>query len=119
MTEEKNKYKQIANDAKEYLRMQYDLLRLEMLEKLSLIISLVLVIIICVILFLAAFIYFSFALVFWLKDFFGGSMIPAFLIVGGVFLILVFIFLAVKDKMFVNPLIKQISSILFKEGDEK
>ena len=68
-------YKQLLNDAKEYISLRYDLLRLEVLEKLSLILSLFILIVISVMLALAAFVYFSLAFAYYLKSLLG-SMTP-------------------------------------------
>ena len=109
-----NKYEKLADDVKDYARMRYDLLRLEILEKSSQIISLLVVIIICVVLCLAAFVYFTFALVVLLEPCFG-SMIPPLCIVGGFFVLLVALILLFRKHLFLNPLIDMLSKILFKK----
>lgn len=114
--EDDNKYKKLTRDAKQYFRTRYDLLRLEMLEKMSQILSLILFIVVVLVLVLAAFIYFSFALVFWLESFFN-SMIPPFLIVGAAFVVLIILVAVLKDKIFLQPVIKQLSAIIFKPAD--
>jgi hypothetical protein len=112
--EGENKYRKLSEDAKEYLKMRYDLLRLELLEKLSLIVSLVLLIVISVVFLLSAFMYASLALVFYLRNIWG-SPVPGFLLLCGVFLAIAALLFVMKEKWFVNPLIKQLSAILFKD----
>lgn len=109
-----NNYKQLLEDGQRYLRTRYDLLRLELLEKLSRIIALILVLVISIVLVLTAFVYFSFALVSWMSQYFGNP-VPAFCIVGGTFLLLLALVFILRKQIFLNPLIRQLSEILFKE----
>jgi hypothetical protein len=107
-----------SDNVKEYLRMRYDLLRLELLEKLSLIVSLILVIVVGSFFLLSALLYLSMALIFTLREAWG-SLVPGFLLMSGVFLVITVLFFVMKDRWFVNPLIKQISSILFKDNNKE
>lgn len=47
-----------------------------------------------------------------------GSWIYGFLIMGGIFILLFIILLLLRKKIMVNPIIKKLSSILFKEEVE-
>jgi len=105
-------YSLLLNDVKEYFNLQFDRLRLVLIEKLSQIISLIVILFIGTILILASFIYFSMAFVHWMSTVFG-SMIPGFLILGGFFVILFALFYLLKNKIFLNPIIKKLASIFF------
>jgi hypothetical protein len=107
-------YSLLLKDVKEYAHLQFDMLRLVLIEKLSQIISLIVVLFIGAILILASFIYFSMAFVHWMSTIFG-SMIPGFLILGGFFVILFAVFYKLKTSVFLNPIVKKLSSILFKD----
>lgn len=109
-------YKQLLNDTKEYISLRYDLLRLEVLEKLSLILSLFILIVISVMLALAAFVYFSLAFAYYLKSLLG-SMTPGLCIIGGIFILILILIVAFRKQFIINPLIKRISKILFKDTD--
>ncbi|MDD4141755.1 MAG: phage holin family protein [Bacteroidales bacterium] len=113
---EDNKYQDFTRKAKDYIKTRYDLLKLELLEKTSRILSVLIMIIISLFLLLGALIYFSFALVSWMETVFG-SMIPGFLIIGGVFLIILFLVYIFREKILINPLIRAISKILFEEKE--
>lgn len=113
---EDNKYQDFTRKAKDYIKTRYDLLKLELLEKTSRILSVLIMIIISLFLVLGALIYFSFALVSWMETVFG-SMIPGFLIIGGVFLIILFLVYIFREKILINPLIRAISKILFEEKE--
>ncbi len=106
-------YRQLLNDGKRYLQTRYDLLRLELLEKLSRIIALLLMVFTSMILLLAAF--FFFWLVF--LDCLGvlGARIPAVVIIGVFFL---FLFLAVfisRKHLFPTQMIGLWSDFLSRE----
>lgn len=106
-------YSLLLNDVKEYVNLQFDRMRLVLIEKLSQIISLIVALFIGTVLILASFIYFSMAFVHWMNIVFG-SMIPGFLILGGFFVILFSLFYLLKNKIFLNPIIKKLASIFFK-----
>ena len=107
-------YKSVVKDVKDYVQLNYDLLRLNLVEKLSLIIALVLSLFIGILLVITAMVYFSIAFVHWTVAFFE-SLIPGFLILGGFFLVLFVIFFALRKRLFVNPMIKLLGSIIFNE----
>ncbi|MCQ2286791.1 MAG: phage holin family protein [Bacteroidales bacterium] len=113
-----DKYKSLVKDAKEYIELQSDLIRLNLVEKLSQIISYFAVILIVVVLAMAAFVYCSVAFVIWMKSFLG-SYLYGFLILGGFFILLTLILLACRKKLFINPIIKKLSSILFSDSKDE
>lgn len=115
--EEGNKYKQLIEDAQQYIRTRYDLLRLELLEKMSRIFALILMLLVSIILALTAFVYFSFAFVRWLGQFFTNDA-WAFCIVGAIFLLLLGVFFFFRKQIFLNPLIRQLSEILFRKPED-
>ncbi|MDO4190120.1 MAG: phage holin family protein [Bacteroidales bacterium] len=111
---ENKEYQRLINDAKQYVQMRYDLLKLELLDKLSRIIAYLLVVIITLVLGLTAFVYFSLALAYALKPLFGGMGLP--LVIIGLFFVLILVVLfRRKEKIFLNPIITKLSSILFEE----
>lgn len=107
-------YKPFVKDVKDYVLLNYDLLRLKLVEKLALVIALILSLFISILLIIIAIVYFSFAFVHWMGIFFE-SLIPGFLILGGLFIILFIIFFSLRKRLFVNPMIKLLSSIIFNE----
>ena len=107
-------YTSFVKDVKDYVELKYDLLRLNLLEKLSLIIALILSLFVGVLLIITALVFFSIAFVHWTGDLFG-SLVPGFLILGGIFGVLFFVFFWLRKKIFVNPMIKLLSRIIFNE----
>lgn len=114
---EETSFQKLLNDTKGYINTRYELLRIEFLEKMSLIVALLIVIIVSTLLIVGAFVYFSLALAIAMQPLFGGSLIPPLLIIGGIFLVIVVILTFNRERFFVNPLIKGLSKILFNEKD--
>jgi len=113
-----NRNARTIKDLKLYLSQRYDLLKLELLEKSSKILTVILSMLVVLVCTLAALIYFSFALITWLSKLFN-SEAPAYLIVCGIFILIMVIVLACKDKIFLNPLIKKLGEILYDQDDTK
>jgi hypothetical protein len=107
-------YKQILNEVKSYANMRFDLIRLELLEKLSKIISLILLVVVCVLISVIIFTYLSILLLLWFNDIFS-SMIPGVRIVAGIYAIVLVLLVALKNKIFLNPLVSALSKIIFSD----
>lgn len=108
----RGKYKTFAVHGKEYLKSRYDLLRLELLEKTSSIVSLLILVMIALLLVGSIWIYLSCIAIVWLKEMLG-NIIPAFVIMGGVNLLVLGLIIAFKNQLILNPLIRRFSAILF------
>lgn len=115
--EDRDAYKSIVKNAKEYGELHLQLLKLNAVGSLSQIISCLIIIIVGALLLMGAFLYFSMILVVWMKQL-TGSWIYGFLIMGSIFILLFVILLLLRKKIMVNPIIKKLSSILFKEEVE-
>lgn len=110
-------YKSLVNNVKDYADLQLQLLKLNIVEKTSQILSLLIVIIAGTILLMTAFVYFSMMFVLWMKTL-TGSLTYGFLIIAAFFLLLFILFVLLRKKMIINPIIKKMSSILFSEPGE-
>ena len=107
-------YKKLLDDTKAYLNARYDLLKLELLEKLSRIIGLVILALVVVLLVFGAFAFFGMALIFLLS-----KVVPLTIsccILGAVFLLVILLAVLFKEKLFINPVVQQLSKILFSEA---
>lgn len=111
-----NSYRQLLDDSREYLKMRADLLRLELLDKVSQIVGLIVLLFVILFIVLAAAAYFSVAIVDWLALYM--SPTAAYCLMGGVFLIVALALLLLRKQLFINPLIKQLSRILFASPDK-
>ncbi|MBR4918243.1 MAG: phage holin family protein [Bacteroidales bacterium] len=103
-------------DLKVYLTQRYDLLKLELMEKSSQILSMILSIIIVLVCALAVLIYLSSALISWLTIALNAGW--AYTIVCGIFILIIVFILMTKDKLFINPLIRKFSRILYSKEYE-
>lgn len=106
-------YKKLLDDTKTYFNARYDLLKLELLEKMSRIIGLVILALVVVLLVFGAFAFFGMALIFLLS-----KVVPLTVsccILGAVFLLVILLAILLKEKWFINPVVQQLSKILFAE----
>lgn len=105
-----------AKDLRTYLSQRYDLLKLELLEKSSQILSVILSMLIVVICAVAVLIYLSSALISWLTIALNAGW--AYTIVCVILIGIILVVLHYKDTLFINPLIRKFSRILYAEKDE-
>ena len=103
-------------DLKKYLAQRYDLLKLELLEKSSRILTVIMSMIVVVVCVLGALIYLSFALIGWLNKLLHSPEV-GYLIIAGLFIVIMILVIIYKDRLFLNPLIKKMSNILFDDKD--
>lgn len=109
-------YKEVISELKSYASMRFDLIRLELLEKLSKIISLILLVFVCILVSIIIFTYLSILLLLWLNDVFS-SMIPGVCIVAGVYAIALTAMIIFRKKFFLNPIVSALSKIIFSDKE--
>lgn len=114
---ERNAYKDITKNAKEYANLQLQLLKLNMVGSLSQVVSYIVALVVASVLILAAFLYFSMIVVVWMQQL-TGSWIYGFLTMGVVFVVLCILFFLCRKKFLLNPIVKKMSSILFSNEAE-
>jgi len=110
-------FNEISENVKAYIRQKTDYLKLSLAEKLSLIISALLISIILFLVFLFISMFISIAFIFWFRDHVGPLYAGA-LIVAGFYLLIGIIVFLMRNKLFIDPLVSQISKILLEEEDE-
>ena len=108
---DETQYQKLLDDCKSYLNTRYDLLRLSLLAKLSKILGLILLAIVVVLLVFAVLSFGALALVFVLAQWI--PVWASFLIIGGVFLLLLVLAVVFRKQWFVNPPVCALSAILF------
>lgn len=107
-------YQKLLDDCKSYLNTRYDLLRLSLLAKLSKILGLILLALVVVLLVFAVLSFGALALVFVLAQWI--PVWASFLIIGGVFLLMLVLAVVFRKQWFVNPLVGALSAILFADN---
>lgn len=109
---------QLISEAKTYLDLQKDYIRLEMTEKLTILLSTLILVLIMVVLGMVALFYFSFTLAYVLAPFVGGLMVSFGLIT--LFLVLVILFIYYKrERLIVSPMVNFLAKIFLKESEKE
>ena len=119
MKSENNKSfsKEIASlfeEVKEYLDLKYDIARLDITEKMVVIFTQFYSFFLFILIVPSIFLFFSFALAFYLGSLFNANYI-GFLIVGLIYFVLAFIFYALRKKLITKPLIKNLSEMILND----
>lgn len=107
-------YQQLLSDTRSYLNTQFDLLRLNLLEKLSRIIGLILFALVAILLVFAIFGFSAVTLAFVLAQWL--PLWASFLIIGSVFLLALILAIAFRKQWFINPIVCALSAILFSDS---
>ncbi len=102
--------RQLFREFKEYLRLQRDYTRLEVTEKLSILLSTLIVVLLAVILGMMALFYISFMLVYLLAPALG-SMLAGFGLIAAFHLLLIFLLFAFRKQLIVNPMVRFIAGL--------
>ena len=97
-----NKYEELWADLKKYLTLQIDYAKLTTVEKLVVLLSAIAMVAVMLILGACVLFYLSFAVVFMLSDAIGSTW-GAYLIVSGIFLVLMLVVYALRQKLILDP----------------
>ena len=97
-----NKYEELWAELKKYLTLQIDYAKLTAVEKLVVLLSAIAMVAVMLILGACVLFYLSFAVVFMLSDAIGSTW-GAYLIVSGIFLVLMLVVYALRKKLILDP----------------
>ena len=97
-----NKYEELWAELKKYLTLQIDYAKLTTVEKLVVLLSAIAMVAVMLILGACVRFYLSFAVVFMLSDAIGSTW-GAYLIVSGIFLVLMLVVYALRQKLILDP----------------
>ena len=103
-------------EAKSYLELQKEYLKLDSAEKLSVLLSAVATVAVCLILALAALFFFVIALALWLAKMVGAAW--SFTIVGGAMLLIIIIILLCRKRWIVQPVTRFVAGLFVGEDEE-
>lgn len=104
-------------EAKSYLELQKEYLKLDSAEKLSVLLSAVATAAICLILGLAALFFFVIAFALWLAKMVGAAW--SFTIVGGMMLLFIIIILLLRKRWIVQPVARFVAGLFINEDEEE
>ncbi len=101
----------VLTDLKEFIAVQNEYWKLNMIEKLTLVVSFFMIVFLCMGVFFFAFAYFSVALVFLFEEVFN-SFVPALFIVCGINLLIIALIIILRKFLFFTPMVRLISKLL-------
>jgi len=107
----------LTDQVKTYVQLRIDLFRLNLAEKLSTLITTLLISVIFFIVFLFFTLFLSLAFIFWFKEYAGDAWLGS-LIVAGFYIVVGLVAYLLRDKLFLDRVVSQISKILLEEDDE-
>ena len=103
------------NEARNYLELQKEYVKLDAAEKLSVLLSAVAIAAVCLILAMAALLFFVVAFGFWLADYVGTAW--SFTIMGGSMLVFIIIAFLTRKRWIVQPVSRFIARLLVNEDE--
>lgn len=104
----------LFKEAKKYILLQKECLRLELVEKLTVLTSALLLILVLIILCMMALFYFSFMLVYVLESF-TGSLIGSYAIIGGFLLLLALLVYRLRARLITRPMVRFLARLFLEE----
>ncbi len=104
---------QLAEIVKHYLGLQKEYLKLDIIDKIVRLLTFTALAIVFFLIVVAVVMYFSFALAFWLASYTGTAF--AFLVVGGIHLLLFIIIFLCRKKWIERPLVHFLANLLLSE----
>jgi uncharacterized membrane protein YqjE len=108
---------ELTDQVKNYVQLRIDLFKLNLTEKLATLTTTLLISIIFFIVFLFFTLFLSLAFIFWFKDYVGAAWAGSLIVAGFYILVGIVVFL-LRDKLFLNRIVVQISKILLEEEEE-
>jgi uncharacterized membrane protein YqjE len=108
---------EMTEQVKTYVQLRIDLFKLSLTEKLSTLTTTLLISIIFFIVFLFFTLFLSLAFIFWYREYAGAAWMGSLIVAGFYILIGIVVFL-LRDKLFLNRIVTQISKILLEEEEE-
>ena len=101
---------QLAELLKHYLGLQTEYVKLDVIDKVVRLLTAAALSIIFILLIIAVMMFVSFAFAYWLGQYIGNS--PAFLVVGGLHLLLLLLFFLFHEKWIERPLVHFLANLL-------
>ena len=107
----------LFKEVKKYINLQGQYLKLELVEKLTILLSTLILVFVLGMLGIMALFYFSFMLVYAL-DSFTNSLIASYAIIGGGLLIIAFIIYKMRQKLIFQPMVIFLAKLFLYEDNE-
>jgi amino acid transporter len=107
----------LTDQVRNYVRLRIDLFKLDLTEKLATLTTTLIISIIFFIVFLFFTLFLSLAFIFWFKEYAGDAWVGA-LIVAGFYILVGILVYFLRDRLFLNRIVVQISKILLEEEEQ-
>lgn len=120
MTTDKNTkgFQQLFEECKKYIELQKEYVKLELIEKLTIIFSTIILVMFIIVLGIVVLFYLSFALAYLLEPHVGG-LTNSYLIISGIILLLIGLLYSFRKKLIVNPLLNFIANLFYNNDSKK
>ena len=103
---------QLFVEFRKYLKLQKEYTKLEVTEKLSVLLSTLILLLVVGVLAMVALFYLSFALAYILGPLVGGLMV-SFSIIAGFHILLIVLIIILRKRLIINPMVKFIAGLFF------
>jgi hypothetical protein len=107
-------FQQLYADVKKYVELQTEYVKVEFVEKMTILLSALLIIGLVIVLVIAALFYLFFSLAYVLQPLLG-SLAVSFAIISGIYVLLIVLFIAFRERIVINPLVKFLSNLFLKK----
>ena len=101
---------QLVEIIKHYLGLQKEYLKLDIIDKIVRLLTFAALVVVFSVLLVAVLMYLSFAIAFWIASYMGTAL--AFLVVGGIHLLLIIIVFIYRKKWIEKPLVRFLANLL-------
>lgn len=116
-TDNRSSFRQIFEEGKKYLTLQFDYVKLTATEKISLIGSMTLVLILALIFMTGAMFYLSFALVYLMEPYIG--LMWSYAVLAGIALLCAVIVIVFRTPLIINPITRFLTKVLLSDNDKE
>jgi len=103
-------FRQLYDDVKKYVELQTEYVKVEFVEKLTILLSTLLIIILIIVLAVIALSYVFFSIAYAIEPLVG-SLSISFGIISGIYFILIGLLIMLRKQIIINPLVKFISNL--------
>jgi len=110
-------FQQLYDDVKKYVFLQTEYIKVEFVEKLTILLSTLLIVTLLIVLAIIALFYLFFSLAYALEPVLG-SLSVCFGIISGIYVILIGILLLLRNRIVINPLVKFLSNLFLTKTDK-
>jgi len=108
---------QLYDDVKKYVQLQTEYVKVEFVEKLTILLSTLLIIGLVLVLVIAALFYLFFSLAYTLQPVLG-SLAVSFAIISGIYVFFIGLLMIFRKRIVINPLVRFLSNLFLKNKED-